>query len=371
MASGTTPSTARTMPSARLKRPRPSSPPAARASLAPRLQATARADDRKRQMAAARADLAVRQASHVLRRAAAVPCRHPGCVAPMYLTAARRVHPPALPPIHPPTPATLVAPSKGAPTTSAGGYERCLYCSGWVTGMMVRVVYGVFSTPGAVHVVAVTPPMLIVQLPDGSRPRVRFDEVIRVVPALRVLCTRVHDLQGGPAAALPGATAASTHLVARVALPELPAARAPEAVGAAAPLNVALRTAARAIASASAVLAARAADFTLVPTYESNTQEPALHCGGRQLDGSGDEQGDGGSANTPLTAAELSLHGDVGAGRCTDGVSNIPHTVWACSVCRVWLCKDCFKMEDVDGKGHPERWDHDNQCLLAREVVCN
>ena len=54
-----------------------------------------------------------------------------------------------------------------------------------------------------------------------------------------------------------------------------------------------------------------------------------------------------------------------------DGVSNIPHTVWACSVCRVWLCKDCFKMEDADGKGHPERWDHDNQCLLAREVVCN
>ena len=48
---------------------------------------------------------------------------------------------------------------------------------------------------------------------------------------------------------------------------------------------------------------------------------------------------------------------------------NIPRTSYACNVCKVWLCKHCFRMEDKHGNGHPERWDHINQCLLARSVV--
>ena len=43
----------------------------------------------------------------------------------------------------------------------------------------------------------------------------------------------------------------------------------------------------------------------------------------------------------------------------------------ACSVCKVHLCKTCFKMEDNEGNGHPDRWDHDNHCLLARAIACN
>jgi hypothetical protein len=53
------------------------------------------------------------------------------------------------------------------------------------------------------------------------------------------------------------------------------------------------------------------------------------------------------------------------------GVTNVPKTVWGCSCCKVWLCKDCFRMEDDEGNGHPERWDHDNQCLLAQSVIGN
>ena len=53
------------------------------------------------------------------------------------------------------------------------------------------------------------------------------------------------------------------------------------------------------------------------------------------------------------------------------GGSNMPHSVWACSVCKVWLCKTCFRMEDDDGKGHPDRWDHDRRSLAPQCVVCD
>ena len=54
-----------------------------------------------------------------------------------------------------------------------------------------------------------------------------------------------------------------------------------------------------------------------------------------------------------------------------DGVRNIPHTYYGCSICRVYLCRLCFRMEDEQGNPHPERWDHDEQQLLARCLVCN
>ena len=49
--------------------------------------------------------------------------------------------------------------------------------------MMVRVEYGVFATPGPVLVVDVGSDGLTVQLPT-CRPRVKYDEVVRVVPAV-------------------------------------------------------------------------------------------------------------------------------------------------------------------------------------------
>ena len=56
--------------------------------------------------------------------------------------------------------------------------------------------------------------------------------------------------------------------------------------------------------------------------------------------------------------------------KMADG-SNIPRTVMACSVCKVHLCKECFRMEDEEGNGHRDRWDHNNQCLLACAIACN
>ena len=30
--------------------------------------------------------------------------------------------------------------------------------------------------------------------------------------------------------------------------------------------------------------------------------------------------------------------------------SYVPHPTWGCSVCKVFLCRACFRMEDDDGK---------------------
>ena len=49
--------------------------------------------------------------------------------------------------------------------------------------MMVRVEYGVFATPAPVLVVDVGLDGLTVQLPS-CRPRVKYDEVVKVVPAV-------------------------------------------------------------------------------------------------------------------------------------------------------------------------------------------
>ena len=53
-------------------------------------------------------------------------------------------------------------------------------------------------------------------------------------------------------------------------------------------------------------------------------------------------------------------------------IHNIPASRWGCSICRVWLCKDCFRMEDAQGKPLPDAWDHRaaTRGLLARCVVC-
>ena len=53
-----------------------------------------------------------------------------------------------------------------------------------------------------------------------------------------------------------------------------------------------------------------------------------------------------------------------------DGVSNVPRTSWGCSVCKVYLCRDCFRMEK-DGKPLPDAWDHrpSSRGLLARTVA--
>ena len=52
-----------------------------------------------------------------------------------------------------------------------------------------------------------------------------------------------------------------------------------------------------------------------------------------------------------------------------DGISNIPRSSWGCSVCKVYLCRDCFRMEE-NGKPHPDAWDHrpESRGLMAKEV---
>lgn len=49
---------------------------------------------------------------------------------------------------------------------------------------------------------------------------------------------------------------------------------------------------------------------------------------------------------------------------------NVPHTTWGCSVCRVFLCKECFDKKDADGNPHQRAWDHRNATrgLRAPEV---
>ena len=54
-----------------------------------------------------------------------------------------------------------------------------------------------------------------------------------------------------------------------------------------------------------------------------------------------------------------------------DGVSNIPHSYWGCSVCKVYLCRACFRMEVAEGKPHPDAWDHrpGSRGLMAKAVA--
>ena len=54
-----------------------------------------------------------------------------------------------------------------------------------------------------------------------------------------------------------------------------------------------------------------------------------------------------------------------------DGVSNVPHSTWGCSVCKVYLCRACFRMEYDDGKPLPNAWDHraTSRGLMARTVA--
>ena len=49
-------------------------------------------------------------------------------------------------------------------------------------------------------------------------------------------------------------------------------------------------------------------------------------------------------------------------------IHNVPATRWGCSICKVYLCKDCFRMEDEDGQAHPNAWDHraTSRGLMAR-----
>ena len=51
---------------------------------------------------------------------------------------------------------------------------------------------------------------------------------------------------------------------------------------------------------------------------------------------------------------------------------NIPHTTWGCSMCKVYRCKGCFRMEDEDGKPHPDAWDHraPTRGLMRQSIVC-
>ena len=52
--------------------------------------------------------------------------------------------------------------------------------------------------------------------------------------------------------------------------------------------------------------------------------------------------------------------------------SNVPQSYIACSVCKVRLCKACFRMELADGKPHPDAWDHkEAKSLRARCVVAH
>ena len=50
---------------------------------------------------------------------------------------------------------------------------------------------------------------------------------------------------------------------------------------------------------------------------------------------------------------------------------NVPHNRWGCSVCKVYLCRACFRMEDDDGKPSPDAWDHraTSRGLMARRMA--
>ena len=52
--------------------------------------------------------------------------------------------------------------------------------------------------------------------------------------------------------------------------------------------------------------------------------------------------------------------------------SHVPRSTWGCSICKVYLCKGCFRMEDEDGKPLADAFDHraPTRGLMARSVVC-
>jgi len=52
-------------------------------------------------------------------------------------------------------------------------------------------------------------------------------------------------------------------------------------------------------------------------------------------------------------------------------IHNIPRTRYACNVCEVWLCKDCFDLRDGCGEQHDDCWDHRPQVrgLCARSIT--
>ena len=54
-----------------------------------------------------------------------------------------------------------------------------------------------------------------------------------------------------------------------------------------------------------------------------------------------------------------------------DGISNVPRASWGCSICKVYLCRACFRMQDAEGKPHPDAWDHrpGSRGLMARAVA--
>ena len=51
--------------------------------------------------------------------------------------------------------------------------------------------------------------------------------------------------------------------------------------------------------------------------------------------------------------------------------SNVPRSTFGCSVCKVYLCRVCFRMEDEDGKPHKDAWDHRaaTRGLMARCIA--
>ena len=51
---------------------------------------------------------------------------------------------------------------------------------------------------------------------------------------------------------------------------------------------------------------------------------------------------------------------------------HVPRCTYGCSVCKVYLCRDCFQMEDEDGKPLPDAWDHraPTRGLMARSIGC-
>ena len=52
--------------------------------------------------------------------------------------------------------------------------------------------------------------------------------------------------------------------------------------------------------------------------------------------------------------------------------SNVPRSRWGCSICKIFLCRGCFRMEDAEGRPLPDAWDHraTSRGLLARTVAC-
>ena len=52
--------------------------------------------------------------------------------------------------------------------------------------------------------------------------------------------------------------------------------------------------------------------------------------------------------------------------------NNVPYCSWGCSVCKVFLCRGCFRMEDEEGEPLPDAWDHraTSRGLMSRRMAC-